>query len=63
MVRSRFYLVEDVAGMPLVECVARVAEELGCPLYMIPGGHNEAGENPEIFAQAVMKQPREECSE
>lgn len=44
----------DGEGKPLVECARLVAEKLGCPLHMIPGGHNEARENPEIFAQAVM---------
>ncbi len=46
---------EDGKGKPLVECAARTAEKLGCPLHMIPGGHNEARENPEEFAQAVLK--------
>lgn len=46
---------EDGVGKPLVECAARVAEKLKCPLHMIPGGHNAAREDPEIFAQAVMK--------
>ena len=45
---------EDGVGKPLVECAARTAEKLDCPLYMIPGGHNAAREDPEIFAQAVL---------
>lgn len=44
----------DGEGKPLVECARLVAEKLECPLHMIPGGHNEARENPEVFAQAVM---------
>ena len=45
----------DGEGKPLVECARRVAKVLECPLHMIPGGHNEARENPEIFAQAVIQ--------
>ncbi len=44
---------EDGVGKPLVECAGRVAQALNCPLHMIPGGHNEAREEPEVFAKAI----------
>lgn len=50
---------EDGEGKPLVECARLVAGELGCPLHMIPGGHNAAREDPEDFARAVLPLLRE----
>ena len=44
---------EDGEGLPLVQCAHKAAEVLGCPIHKIPGGHNAAREDPEIFAQAV----------
>lgn len=44
----------DGVGMPLVECAARAAKELDCPLYEISGGHNAARETPEAFARDVL---------
>lgn len=44
---------EDGVGKPLVECAHRVAQQLGCPLHRIPGGHNAAREDPEDFAKAI----------
>ena len=45
---------EDGKGKPLVECAHRVSKVLDCPLHMIPGGHNEARENPETFSNAIV---------
>ena len=46
---------EDGKDTPLAVCAGRLAKLLDCPLYAIPGGHNAAREDPEDFAQAVMK--------
>ena len=50
---------EDGKGKPLVECAHRVSKVLDCPLHMIPGGHNEARENPESFSNAIVSLLRE----
>ena len=46
---------EDGKDTPLAVCAGRLAKTLECPLYAIPGGHNAAREDPEDFAQAIMK--------
>ncbi len=46
---------EEGKDTPLAVCAARLSKALECPLYAIPGGHNAAREDPEDFAQAIMK--------
>lgn len=45
---------EDGEGTALAVCAGRLAQKIGCPLHMIPGGHNAAREDAEDFTKAIL---------
>ncbi len=45
---------EKNRGRSMEECAGRVAQVLGCPLQVAPGGHNAAREIPQTFVQTVL---------